>query len=1114
MRKIYLLFLFIFSTFSFGQNLDWVYFTTQKPTIPVYHQVYNHASSFAIDSDENIYIIGQYMDHMGFDEDNPTTYQLVSQHGYPSPDCFLVKLDKNKKLLWTKTIRVGDNSYAQMINITIDKDDSVIITGVASGKDINLNPDASSPVLYGTDLNRQSGVFVNKYNKNGNFIFGNFYLGAFGNPKVITDKDKNIIVSSYYTNYNGFNTDFDLSSQEYFLEGPNSSTFLLKLDENGSFKTAKFISGVANFNFRKDHSENIVIFGSSGGTINFNNERSIPNSNSQYNSNEDFLLKLDPTLTVKWFQGLGGNNYNSYFDSSTFAIDSDNSIVAVTYSIKETVPFTNANVNIQDDNVRSVVYKVDENGKYLWHSSLASTNNSQSQSPTSLTISQDHVINVHMNTLQGVYDFYAVNKQKEQIMVYSNGGTSSLLKLNSEGKLIYNKHKIFKSQISRFDNNQDKFYFLSSGKDMNLDQNPDQNIIDVIPYSSDYTFGIFLQKLDKCYSGTPDGEPYFYTCISAEKKIKDLHPKTSYSSWYDSPTSTTPLSPETILTTKKYYAETQDVSCPNNPTRLEVDVRVFQNPPKLVVSDFTFCNLQGKRLADLNINNNQNVEFFDAGMKPLYLSTYLVANAKYYVLQTKSYSNYAFCRSELTEFFVYDTSVPPTAVSNQNFCKINNPTISDIQVNGINLKWYDATGIILPITTILQDQTKYYVSQTSGTCESAKAEITIQLNDPDPPIGNANQHFCSAQNATLADIQISGTAIKWYNLSGISLPVTTLLADGEIYFATQTINNCESTQKLQVKININANAVAGNDYSETFCDDDTDNLKSLNLNDYRSRLVVDFQNYSFDFYDKNDQLGSNEIIISVGLTEFAVKITSALGCYKTVKLSFTLNPKPQLHLPPKLEFCEGLPVILDAGSGFKKYLWNTGEKTQTISTDQEGTYSVTVTNSFDCSNTGSIPVTKSITATIKNITIVNNTATITISEVGEYLYSLDHMNWQSSNVFSNLENRTYTVSIKTTAGCMLGIENFTIFSVPNSFTPNADGINDLWTISGLENYVNSEITIVDKNGREVLKTLINGKFKWDGKLLGRPLPTDVYWYLIKISDGRILQGSVLLKNRN
>ena len=91
---------------------------------------------------------------------------------------------------------------------------------------------------------------------------------------------------------------------------------------------------------------------------------------------------------------------------------------------------------------------------------------------------------------------------------------------------------------------------------------------------------------------------------------------------------------------------------------------------------------------------------------------------------------------------------------------------------------------------------------------------------------------------------------------------------------------------------------------------------------------------------------------------------------------------------------------------------------------------------------------------------------------------------------------------------------FSIFLVSNAFSPNGDGINDTWKIDGIENYPNSEIKVLDRFGNPVLNHVTNGIFEWDGKSNSRNLPTGSYWYDIKVSDGRILQGWLLLKNRN
>lgn len=238
------------------------------------------------------------------------------------------------------------------------------------------------------------------------------------------------------------------------------------------------------------------------------------------------------------------------------------------------------------------------------------------------------------------------------------------------------------------------------------------------------------------------------------------------------------------------------------------------------------------------------------------------------------------------------------------------------------------------------------------------------------------------------------------------------------------------------------------------------------------------------------------------------------------KVKITLNQKPILNLPPTDEFCNGKSVDLNAGSGFSSYEWTKDDDPtiifgkQIFPVSEAGKYTVKVTNVFLCENSASIIVTESVIATITGVQIVNSTATILLSNSGNFEYSLDNLAWQDSNIFSNLPNGNYTVFVRTKLGCVIGSANFSIFSVANVFTPDADGINDTWKIDGLENYPNSEVQVYDRFGNMVLQKIINGTFEWNGTNNSRKLPTGNYWYVVKVSDGRLLNGWVLLKNRN
>lgn len=62
----------------------------------------------------------------------------------------------------------------------------------------------------------------------------------------------------------------------------------------------------------------------------------------------------------------------------------------------------------------------------------------------------------------------------------------------------------------------------------------------------------------------------------------------------------------------------------------------------------------------------------------------------------------------------------------------------------------------------------------------------------------------TAQTPTVANLSASGTGIKWYDAptGGNILSSTTVLANGQHYYASQTINGCESTTRLEVVANV------------------------------------------------------------------------------------------------------------------------------------------------------------------------------------------------------------------------------------------------------------------------------------------------------------------------
>lgn len=211
-----------------------------------------------------------------------------------------------------------------------------------------------------------------------------------------------------------------------------------------------------------------------------------------------------------------------------------------------------------------------------------------------------------------------------------------------------------------------------------------------------------------------------------------------------------------------------------------------------------------------------------------------------------------------------------------------------------------------------------------------------------------------------------------------------------------------------------------------------------------------------------------------------------------------------------LTFCENENITLSANIQNVTYLWNTGETTETISTTTEGTYTVTVTNSANCSSTKTIQLTQIDAPKIKEIHSIDYDIIVTIENiVGNFEYSIDGFNYQDSAVFLDVEGGQYTVNVREKSGCGLTSLEFMHFVIPKFFTPNGDGTNDTFKIGGIEFYNNYEITIYDRYGK-LLKSIVNSTSGWNGTYNNINLLADDYWYVIKV-DETTYKGHFALK---
>jgi len=99
----------------------------------------------------------------------------------------------------------------------------------------------------------------------------------------------------------------------------------------------------------------------------------------------------------------------------------------------------------------------------------------------------------------------------------------------------------------------------------------------------------------------------------------------------------------------------------------------------------------------------------------------------------------------------------------------------------------------------------------------------------------------------------------------------------------------------------------------------------------------------------------------------------------------------------------------------------------------------------------------------------------------------------------------YTLTVTTgelcTAVATVTVRVLQAIDPPNSFTPNGDGVNDVWNIKHLSSYPKATVEVFNRNGNRVFFSK-GYTVPFDGTYMNEPLPVGVYYYIISPGNGR------------
>ncbi|MES2776038.1 MAG: PKD domain-containing protein [Bacteroidota bacterium] len=297
--------------------------------------------------------------------------------------------------------------------------------------------------------------------------------------------------------------------------------------------------------------------------------------------------------------------------------------------------------------------------------------------------------------------------------------------------------------------------------------------------------------------------------------------------------------------------------------------------------------------------------------------------------------------------------------------------------------------------------------------------------------------------------------------------------------------------------------------------------------------------FDWNFGDGNRSNSINPVHVypSNGPFTIVLKATTPQGCIdssKKILSAFSNKPTAAFDLPAKL--CAGEPVMLTDKSvgNIASWYWVSGNggvsanRFPAFSYSQPGSYTarLAVTNSTGCTSdtTNNIitiydqptadagPSLTGHAGSVFNLRGTMSDPTLTVRwSPAIYLSDPAILTPASTTPVSQGYRLTVTGPGNCTAADSAYIKILQDIKIPNAFSPNGDGLNDVWRIPFLVDYPLATLEIYNRWGQVVYRQAGNPK-PWDGKHNGTLLPTGAYYYIIDTKDAKYgkYNGSVVL----
>ncbi len=362
-----------------------------------------------------------------------------------------------------------------------------------------------------------------------------------------------------------------------------------------------------------------------------------------------------------------------------------------------------------------------------------------------------------------------------------------------------------------------------------------------------------------------------------------------------------------------------------------------------------------------------------------------------------------------------------------------------------------------------------------------------------------------------------------------SLTVTSNTITSDLYRVEVDADNCDATASDEIVLNfvdVFSNFKLINISPINICDDDDDGFGTFDLtqNEVEIANLENAADYNFLYYTEpslNTQVTTNltnfeNTAVDIQTVYVSISHKNFVGCNKTTSFDIIVNKNPKFDVSEDQYVCIGNTTdfktftILNPLDTYT-YSWADENGVELSTTDSlsvsiPGDYTVTATSTnifgFTCTKTKTVHLLPAEPATITN-TIINEywveenfSLKVEISGLGIYEYALDNVNgpYQNEAYFVNISPGIHEVFVREIHGCGISSKMVSIFGFSNFFSPNGDGINDIWKVQGINFKPSAKIYIFDRNGKLMYQFKPALGQGWNGFYRNKPAPETDYWF--------------------